>query len=622
MRGFLRNPTWRGIWLGLACAFTSWLLMQTALFVGLEDWMLDACYAWRGARPSEAQKHIVLIGIDEDTFDELKKPAAYISPQLAQVVAYAKEQRAAAIGVDLFVPASMSALPEIEKRDGAGGARSMGDIVDAAKNVVLPAWAGKDSVLLPLLQWQIKWRNPATSAPTDVAFVNLTTDGDQFVRSQTLVAGQSENLTPQFALALLAVARGEPWHDANGRPLAAGKPVPLEGDGKLRINFVGPPETFQPVSFRTVLEDAKSGRPRPEMRGSVVLIGVTAPSQQGVHPTPFANYYARWTAGGPVGLMSGVEIQANTLATLYDGAYVRTPWPLQPLPLLLLFGAGLGWAFARMNLRGGFLLALAHHFAWKGLALAAFVVFFWRIHVAAMLLLGALSYGATFALRWRKLRHMFGLVKSEEVALALESDPRRLDPGGEDREVTVLFADVRGFTDFSEKHTPREVVTLLNAYFAAIVPAIEAEGGTVASYMGDGIMVLFNAPGACPGHPLRAVRAAVEMVRRVHGGREEWAKLGSPDFRIGVGVHTGDLVVGAVGSPGRLDYTVIGDTVNTAARIESENKAAGTEILISAATYAALPERERARLGCAAPPREAHVKGKEHGVVLYPVLVP
>src|SRR4051794_18456574 len=217
---------------------------------------------------------------------------------------------------------------------------------------------------------------------------------------------------------------------------------------------------------------------------------------------------------------------------------------------------------------------------------------------------------------------MMGVVKSEAVALALENDPHKLDPGGEEREVTVLFADIRNFTDFSEKHTAHEVVALLNAYFNAVVPLIEAEGGTIDKYMGDGIMVLFGAPATQPDHALRGVRAAVAMVRKVHELKGDWLKLGNPEMRIGVGVHTGKVVVGAIGSRRRLDYTAIGDTVNAASRIESENKPQGTDVLISAATYRTLPAGEAERLGCTTEPRRVHVKGKAEELLLYPVVVP
>jgi class 3 adenylate cyclase len=395
----------------------------------------------------------------------------------------------------------------------------------------------------------------------------------------------------------------------------------VEADGTLRINFVGPPGTFPPVPFARVLADARAGRPFPEAAGAVVLLGLTARSQQDYHNTPYANHYARWLSSPAPGLMPGTEIHANVLATLYDRAYIHTSAWLSPLTLLLAFGAVLGPALARLSLQGGFLLALGHHLAWRGVALGAFSLFSWRVEVVAMLLLGFLLYAATFAQRWWVLRAMFGVVKSQAVAVALEADPRRLDPGGEEREITVLFADIRSFTDFAERHTPHEVVALLNSYFGAVVPVLEAHGGTLNTYMGDGVMVLFGAPSSCPDHALRAVRAAAEMVRRVHELQGTWAKLGNPGMRIGVGVHTGKVVVGAIGSPRRLDYTAIGDTVNAAARIESENKVLGTEVLISAQTRAALPPGEGQRLGCATTSFEATVKGKKETLHLYPVTV-
>lgn len=192
---------------------------------------------------------------------------------------------------------------------------------------------------------------------------------------------------------------------------------------------------------------------------------------------------------------------------------------------------------------------------------------------------------------------------------------------GEDRTVTLLFADIRSFTAFAEKHTAREVVALLNAYFGAIVPAIEAQGGTLNQYMGDGIMVIFGAPQPQSDQASRAVRAAVDTVRCVHQRKKEWAALGFPDMRIGVGVHTGRVVVGTVGSPHRLDYTAIGDTTNSASRIESANKIFGTEILISDQTYQALSVPERDSLGCRAETREVEVKGKELPLCVHSVEV-
>jgi adenylate cyclase len=619
---FFSRPIFRGVWVGLVCAVAAGLLSQVGVLRGLEEWLLDACFSYRDARPTRA--NIVLIGLDEASLDELGKPYVYLSPELAEVVTHVKSQGAAAIGIDLFIPETLSTLPGVES--GEGDASLFGQAVADAGNVVLPQWHVEQGWGRPVRQWQYKsLLNPD---PLDFAFVNQTEDDDQFVRRQQLLLPGPEGSIAHLALALFARARGESvtWDEERRELRVGAERIPLDAEQKLRINFVGPPGRFAPRPFRDVLAAAREDRPLPELKGATVLIGLTGRMQQDYHPTPYANHYAHYLSSSQPGLMAGTEIHAHILATLHDRAFLTRPLWLHPLPWLLVTGIVLGRLFSILSLEWGLVVAVVHHFAWKGFALLAFTVFQWRVDMVAMLLLGALAYGATFALRWRQLRRMMGVVKSEAVTMALEADPRRLHRSGDKLPVTVLFADIRSFTDFSEKHEAAEVVTLLNAYFSAVVPLIEAEGGTIDKFIGDGLMVLYNAPASCPDHAVRAVRSAVAMVRRVHELQATWARLDRAGawaeqggMRIGVGVHTGVAVVGAIGSPRRLDYTAIGDTVNAAARIESENKRLGTEILISAATHAALPAEERARLGCADEALPVQVKGKQQALVLYRV---
>ena len=139
------------------------------------------------------------------------------------------------------------------------------------------------------------------------------------------------------------------------------------------------------------------------------------------------------------------------------------------------------------------------------------------------------------------------------------------------------------------------------------------------TYLGDGVMVIYGAPESNPDHAEDAVVSAIEMVRQVHENTETWRRLGSDDFRIGVGIHTGHAVVGTIGSPRRLDYTAIGDTGNAAARIEAANKEVGSEILVSQATYDALSDEARDRLAGRWESRELMVKGKQEPLVVYPI---
>jgi adenylate cyclase len=235
-----------------------------------------------------------------------------------------------------------------------------------------------------------------------------------------------------------------------------------------------------------------------------------------------------------------------------------------------------------------------------------------------MLLTGMLAYATTFAFRWRSLRAgMFGVVKGDLLARILEEEPRHPGLRGEERVVSVLFSDIRGFTSWSRRHSPSEVVALLNAYFEAMVPLIEAGGGTVDKYIGDGIMAIFGAPDDQPDHAARAVRVAAAMVAQVHDLAPIWSKHDFEGFRIGVGVATGSAVVGLVGSRRRLDNTAIGDTINTAARVESANKAMNSEILIAERTRNAAGPDVLEAVRCAESPETVAAHGVAEGLVVY-----
>jgi CHASE2 domain-containing sensor protein len=535
LKAILRHPAWRGAGLGLVCGLLVWAVFRlSGPLRGLEDWLLDWCFALRGSRSPPAE--VVIIGIDADYLSRLDRPLAYLSPKLAAVVTHVNKQGALAIGIDLLVPDELKDEPEI-KCGPRGDARPMGQAVYDAGNVVLAeTWDDRGRRMRkPLVQWRLRAEAEPDPEDRDFGFINLTEDDDQILRRQVMLlkvpGPDGYKAAPQFALALYARARltGYDWDEESQAIHVGDELIPLDEDQKLRINFVGPPDSFCVLRFGDVLAAAKDDRPLPKLQGKVVLIGVTARGQGDYHATPYANHYVKYWPSNAAGLMSGTEIHANILATLHERAFITTPPWLHPLPWLLAVGALLGHALSRLRLTWGLLLAVGHHFAWKGVAVAAFIWFSWRVEMAAMLALGVVVTAAVFALRWRRLRRMLGVVKSEQVALALEADPRRLDPGGEKRTVTVLFADIRGFTDFSQGREPGEVVALLNAYFDAVVPVVEAEGGVIDKYMGDGLMVLFGAPASCPDHALRAVRAAVGIVQAVHARKEQWARLGKPD---------------------------------------------------------------------------------------------
>jgi adenylate cyclase len=204
--------------------------------------------------------------------------------------------------------------------------------------------------------------------------------------------------------------------------------------------------------------------------------------------------------------------------------------------------------------------------------------------------------------------HVFGRYVDPKVARAALSSGAQ----AETRELTVLFTDLRGFTTLSEQLSPAAVLELLNAHYEAILPAVRAEGGTVNKFIGDAIMATFGAPEPQADHAQRAVRAALGMLEAMDQLNARLAAQGKPQLGMGVGICTGPAVVGSLGAADRVEYAVIGDTVNMASRLEGLNKDFGTQVLLAATTRAALGPRAPVRsLG------EVEVKGKTRKVELF-----
>jgi class 3 adenylate cyclase len=243
----------------------------------------------------------------------------------------------------------------------------------------------------------------------------------------------------------------------------------------------------------------------------------------------------------------------------------------------------------------------------------------WLLNPVPVAMTALVTYAVVLARRWWLLRRIFAVVKSEEITRALEADPSRLDPGGEIREITALFVDIRGFTTFSEEcgGDPKQVVALLNTYFSVVIPCIENEKGTIVNFMGDGLMVIFGAPVTLPDHAARATRAALAIVNAVKSNLDQWTKHRFANFRVGIGIHTGLAVIGAIGSGVRKDYTAIGDTINTASRVEGETKNFKVEILVTDATRKQLETKPELSARSQAIAQPVTVKGRMEPIQLY-----
>jgi adenylate cyclase len=350
------------------------------------------------------------------------------------------------------------------------------------------------------------------------------------------------------------------------------------------IDYHGPPGTIPAVSYSRVLEGRTPAR---FFRDKIVVIGASAPSLQDNEDTS--------TSGD--GQMSGPEIQASAISTaLRDFPLEEAPDALD-IALIVLLGMVVPVASMRLSPLRSVLVALGVAAVFAVLTQVAFeaglvTAFLYPLAALALATFGALAVNlVTSAFEQQRVRDLFSRFVPEAVvdeALA-QADGLRL--GGVQREGTVMFSDLRGFTSFAEALPVDRVIEVLNRYLSEMSDAILDERGTLVAYMGDGIMAVFGAPVEQPDHAERALAAARDMLVRLEGFNA-WLReqeLGD-GFKMGIGLNSGPVMSGHVGSERRLEYTAIGDTTNTAARLEGMTKGTPYQLYVADSTYTLLGE--------------------------------
>ncbi len=534
--------------------------------------------------------HALIVAMDDATLlAHQDTPITFWSPQFARALDVLREVGAKAVAIDyLFSVSAESWLKRLNLTGndisrtydiGFRGALARGNVA-LAGSIVYDA-DDNPRYMLPIEDFL--WVLPNGTA--DVGLTNLLSDGDGAFRRFAPMLTQSES-GPNLTLgALLAEKSG------------AAPPESIYSHDVRWIGFAGPPGTIPRISMNRLLAPGAESDPavRAAM-GKVALIGAEGSASQDIHPTPYAREILLWEGR----MMSGVEIHANIVESLITGDSPRPPpfWIVAlALPLILL-AAALIFFHMRPLPAAGAGLGL-------GLLLAATAYMLFKLHIMAplagahagigMTYLSVLGLRLTGEERQRAhLQSLFGRFVSDAVVEKLIATGRQPDLGGEEFEVTVLFSDIRNFTTISEKLAPREVVEMLNAYFQRACEPILNVGGTVDKFIGDAVMAVFGAPVRTPDHARQALRAALEM-ERIAGKFQEWMDARFPDrdlpkFRIGIGLHSGQAVVGNIGSNQRIEYTAVGDTVNIASRMESASKELGWTIVATAETLRAAGE--------------------------------
>jgi adenylate cyclase len=601
-----RSRTFR-VLIYCAIAVLSTLIGLAASWIPLTwQWELrtyDYRFRLRGALPESASPPITLLLIDETSLRKIKDPLMLWHAHFADLLTGLADAGASVVGVDFL-------FSDIEKIDPASAQKLNQALIrtgEANLPVVLAYRVLDSGVERPPLSIMMA----AGAARHGFGFVNLTSDSDDFIRKQKLKAQASDSsgYSPSFALEI-----AQAFASRTGRKFS---PPDLD---TILINF-RQREAFPRVSFVTAMEavDRKDAAfMRATFGNRIVLIAASGGrGGEDMHSTP--HYY--WQETPADGLKTtGAEIHANTVATLLNGDAIHEFGSSRQSLLILLCAAVLTLLWSSLRTA----VALAATAVW--IAVFVFVVvasfghgiWIWIVSpMTACVCAVGLTQSANYFFEGkdrRRIQELFGGYVSDQVIAQLLDLPDGVVLGGERRRIAVLFADIRNFTTRSESARPEEIVDLLNQYFTEIVAVIQAHGGTVNSLMGDGIMAMFGAPIPDADAALHAVEAARQMMRAVQRLNARIASPGTEPIRIGVGINAGDAVIGNMGSPRMMEYTAIGDVVNTASRIEGKTKDVGADILIGQAVFEWIDGRIPAE-----PRGEVHVKGRVAAIPVYAV---
>lgn len=631
------------------------------LLATLDNRVTDAMFRWRGVVPTSGQ--VVIIDIDEKSLRQVGQwpwPRHTVAKMIRNLGAAGPK----AIGLDilfaeadrtspknflaelqLYLPDAITAaqLAELKGREQLDHDLALGKAMAETPSVLgyvfqtiddgLKGAADKPfpGALIRLEPGQVNYADldlikayrailnveSITRAESE-GFFNVIPDATGTVRKVPLFMDLDGLPYPSLALEMLRIGQGVQAvtiqvarQEKSSRRSILGvsfgdRVVPTDEAGQITVNFRGPAYTFPHIPAVDVLE----GRRLEELRDKYLLIGTSAAGLLDLRATPFSSVYP------------GVEVHANVIDNVLKGD-----------PFSYDYFTELGLTYTLIVLGGLLLTALlAYSSALVGglgavmlivITVAGNYFFFFKRHelvgmvypLATIISLFMVVTFFNYFYEGREKRFIskaFGRYVSPQVVAQLRANPEQLSLRGEQKELTVLFSDIRGFTTISEGMDSAQLGLFMNEYLTAMSNIVMAHSGTVDKFIGDAVMAIWGAPLNDDAHAVHAVQAAFAMNSRLEELRPQWLARGLPAIEIGIGINTGLMSVGNFGSEQRFDYTVMGDNVNLASRLEGSNKTYGTRVIISESTRKALGDGFCCRLIDV-----VKVKGKAQPVKIY-----
>jgi adenylate cyclase len=517
--------------------------------------------------PIQPNPDIAIIAIDDQSIAELGR-YPWSRDRYAQLIDKLAAAKAKAVLFDVFFP----------ERENAKKDQLFAAAINHAGNVVLAAAFQFDKEgnavsitrSLPVIE----------RGTAGIGLINQIPDDDGVMRRIPLLLEKDGNQMPSLGLVAAMLASGETKFVPKNFEIVLGDHrIPVDGDYKMWINYVGGPGIYPRYSFADVM----NGRiPAEKLKGKILFVGATALGIYDLRVTPFDKN------------VPGVELHATVADNILGERYIRQSGieALIDIVFIIVMGALAYYLTTRLHQSRAIpaTVVLVVGYLWFTIYMFNHGLWFNMIY-PVMSAVVAVMIGSGFRYlvlerRAREMRSIFSSYVSPKQVARLEKDPAAAKIGGDNKEVTVLFTDIKGFTSFSEAHPPQEVVSRLNGYLGAMVKVIEQHDGTIDKFIGDGIMAYWGAPLAQPDH----AKLAIECVKAIHERmkllRAQWLIDGLEPFIIRGGIQSGEVVAGNIGLAGKkMEYTVIGDTVNQAARLEGTAKYYGVTYLVGEDTY-------------------------------------
>jgi adenylate cyclase len=552
------------------------------------EWGLYDRFSTIAARDPRPPRDILIVAIDEPSFSEMGMPWPWPRRVHARLIDALVKAGARTIVFDLIFD-----QPTTIEDDGA-----LANAVRRAGNVILAS----DRALTVDRGYQIEqWVEPLPSlaaAAAAVGAVGVERDPDGVIRRA------ANTIDGRPTLSYQAASRQPGFVER------------LDRQRPRLIHFLGAPRRgIVTVSYYQAIEPGLL--PSDMFRGKIVLVGRSLSAAAAVDEPDHLRT--------PVAVaMPGVEIHASQIDALLRGRTIADPFEryLASLAWAALAGVIAAIVFFRVSPQVGLVGLCGSALVGLGAAYVALSAYEVRVPVVAPVAAAAAVFASTSAYRFalgqrerRLIKRAFQHYVAPAIVQQMLDDPTRLKLGGEAREVTVIFTDLEGFTSVAERLTPEALRGQLSTYFKAMLNVLLAEHATLDKFIGDAIMVYFGCPIADPAHPYQACRAALAMRRRLDELNDEWRRAGAPLLHMRIGINTGTAIAGNMGTDEIFNYTILGDCVNLASRLEGVNKYYGTQIIVGEDTWNRVRDAFEAR-----ELDWIRVKGKAQPVAIYELL--